>query len=119
MNAARQAESSSHSHIEFHHEDRSPLGSPDAIFESRLYLDVDPEGIRATIDLVTWSTKSIEPELCRLEESDIPLQAAANLKTPSRHRLPGRSWPFCSSFCWSEKPLRIHVFCSVDNIPFA
>jgi hypothetical protein len=48
-----QAEGSSHSHIEFHHEDRSPLGSPDAIFESRLYLDVDPTGIRATIDLVT------------------------------------------------------------------
>jgi hypothetical protein len=29
------------------------LVPPDAIFESRLYLDVDPRGIRATIDLVT------------------------------------------------------------------
>ena len=119
MNAARQRKARHTATLNFIARIVSSLIPPDAIFESRLYLDVDPGGIRATIDLVTWSTKSIEPELCRLKESDIPLQAAANLKTPSRHRLPGRSWPFCSSFCWSEKPLRIHIFCSVDNIPFA
>jgi hypothetical protein len=47
------------------------------------------------------------------------LQAAANLKTPSRHKLPGRSLAFAARDVGPEKPLRIHVFCSLDNILFA